>query len=231
MITRLLDLDGNEITKISKHGERVMIAKGGKGGLGNHYFRAGQVATLNKYMPGGKGKEVNGFLELKLISDVVFVGLPNAGKSSMLNALSNASAKVAPYPFTTLEPGLAVAGGLILMDLPGLIEGTTKGKGLGTRFMKHAESAKLVAHFVSLESENPQEDYDLIRKELEEINPHLLELPELLVLTKKDLFLEEELEQKAKQIKSDAEEVMFVSVYDKDSYLKLLNKFKFYSSK
>lgn len=223
LITRVYDIDNKQIAEISKHGEQVLIAKGGRGGLGNYYFKAGQVATLRKRTLGKPGEKQQLFLELFLKADVVFIGLPNAGKSSTLNSLTNSSVKVAPYPFTTLNPNLGKAGKLTLLDLPGLIEGTTKGKGLGTRFMKHAGLAKLVAHFISLESADIVQDYKLIRKELSEINPELVDKTELIILTKKDMVEQKYADKQVAKLKKINPNIFVISNYDWDS-IQDLNK-------
>src|SRR3989304_8170485 len=149
LLTQVKDLQGNLICEISKPGERILVIEGGKGGLGNYHFRSQQRSGLKKTVPGQDGKVLQVFFELELQADIGFLGLPHAGKSSMLNALSNAKVKVAPYPFTTLNPNLGVAGELTLLDLPGLIEGTVAGKGLGTRFTRHLTHIKLLPHFIS----------------------------------------------------------------------------------
>lgn len=228
LVSYLYDGDNKLVAKVTEPGQRVLIAKGGQGGLGNFFFRRGQVDTLRKRTLGKAGDKIQGFLELKLKADVVFIGLPNAGKSSMLNALTNASVKVAPYPFTTLSPHLGYAQGAILMDLPGLIEGTSKGKGLGTRFMKHAEQTKLVAHFISLESTQILQDYLTIRNELKEIDEDLSQKSELIVLTKKDMFDQKYVDQQIKILKKYNDQIEVVSTFDWDSVKLLLTKFKKY---
>ncbi|OGZ73843.1 MAG: hypothetical protein A2908_01340 [Candidatus Staskawiczbacteria bacterium RIFCSPLOWO2_01_FULL_38_12b] len=172
-----------EITKIK---ETILIAKGGRGGKGNFLFRSATNTTPMQAQKGKLGETFSMHLELKMIADVGFIGLPNVGKSSLLNELTNASAKVANYPFTTLEPNLGVYYDLILADIPGLIEGASIGKGLGIKFLKHVERTKVLFHLIGADSQSPLEDYKTVRTELELYNPLLLEKPEYLFLSKSD---------------------------------------------
>lgn len=227
LVTYIYNENNDLIHTIDKVDQEVLLAKGGKGGLGNHYFRRGQLATLNKRTLGKEGEVIKGYMELKLNADVAFIGFPNAGKSSMLNALSNSTVKVAPYPFTTLEPHLAVAGNIVLLDLPGLIEGTTEGKGLGTRFMKHVDNTKLIAHFISLESEDVVSDYKAIRKELEDINPELAKKEEVIILTKTDLYNAEIVKEKKKELEHFCKTIEVASIYDYDSLRDLQKKLSY----
>jgi len=223
LITKVYDLAGRELEVIDIPGQKKLLIKGSAGGKGNYYFRKGQTATLRKFTPGKKGKKLQVFLELELRADIVFVGLPNAGKSSMLNILTNTNVKVANYPFTTLVPYLGLMGSLKLMDLPGLIEGTAKGKGLGSGFSKHIRNTKGIAHFLSLEEKNLEQSYNIIRRELSEINPELLEKPEILVLTKSDNFSESELKIKLSQAKKFHKKIVLVSIIN-DSQISDLRK-------
>jgi len=166
-----------------------------------------------------EGKEVR--LELKLIADVGFVGLPNAGKSSMLNELTNAKSKVANYPFTTLEPNLGAYYELILADIPGIIEGSSSGRGLGIKFLRHIERTRILFHFISTESSAPEKDYETIRKELGSYNKALLEKPEYLFLTKSDLVEEKTLKEKLAVLKKINKNVMAVSIIDPESMKKI----------
>lgn len=216
--------DNSIIAKITKDGERIQIARGGRGGLGNYYFRRGQVATLNKHTKGTPGDSLKTILELQLQADVVFIGFPNAGKSSMLNALTNANVKVAPYPFTTLQPHLGVIQAVVLMDLPGLIEGASTGKGLGKRFTRHAEAGRLVAHFISLESDDVVRDYKTMRAELEQISNNLAEKPELIVLTKSDTTTPEIITERIAQLREFNTNITVTSAYDMESIKALTTK-------
>src|SRR3989344_5869673 len=157
--TVIHNLTTEKDTEITKTRERVLVAKGGFGGKGNFHFRSSTNTTPKQFQPGLPGERFDFRLELKLIADVGLVGLPNAGKSALLNELTMAKAKVANYPFTTLEPNLGVYYDLILADIPGLIEGASAGKGLGIKFLRHIERTKILFHLVSAESENPLKDY------------------------------------------------------------------------
>ena len=157
-------------------------------------------------------------MQLKLIADVGLIGLPNAGKTSLLNELTNANAKVANYPFTTLEPNLGVMkGGRIIADIPGLVEGAVSGKGLGIKFLKHIERTKLLVHCLSVETADPEADYQTVRSELNNYSTNLAEKPEILILTKSDLVLPEKLISIQKLLKPK----LSVSIIDTDSLKKL----------
>ena len=225
--THLLDDLGNTVLAVTEHNQEVKVAAGGSGGLGNKHFKGWQVERFANERLGkpGEQKELN--LQLKLVADVIFIGYPNAGKSSMLNELTNAKAKVASYAFTTLDPQLGDAQGIRLLDLPGLIEGTFEGKGLGTRFLKHTESARLVAHFVSCENDNILASYTSMRRELENIDKRLTKLPEVIVLSKSDEVSSEVLGIKNTELrKLSGNEVVAVSVLDDTSIEKLHNKLR-----
>ncbi|HPC30477.1 MAG TPA: GTPase ObgE [Candidatus Paceibacterota bacterium] len=210
-----------EITKV---GEIVLAAKGGKGGKGNYYFRSSVNTTPTQAQTGLPGEEFELRLELKMIADIGLVGLPNVGKSSLLKELTNADPKVANYPFTTLEPNLGVYYDLILADIPGLIEGAHTGKGLGIKFLRHIERTKIIFHLISAESENYKIDYQTIRKELEEYDPALLKKPEYIFITKSDLVATETLKERLTKFRKKA---VPISIYDYDSIekvKKVLNK-------
>jgi len=154
---------------------------------------------------------------LKLIADVGFVGLPNVGKSSLLNELTNAKSKVANYPFTTLEPNLGVYYDLILADLPGLIEGSSKGKGLGIKFLRHIERTKILFHFVAADSSDPITDYKTIKEELGVYNKLLLGKPEYLFISKKDAVSPNVVAETVKKFKKLNKNATPISIYDWDT--------------
>jgi len=177
---------------ITTHGQKAFILRGGMCGFGSITIRKHKEEALTSTPQPGKLKEIT--LILKLKSDIIFLGYPNAGKSSLLNSLTKAHVKIAPYEFTTLEPQLGYMDNLILMDLPGLIEGTSEGKGLGTSFVKHTEYAKLVAHCISLENNDPLSTYQSLRKEINKINSNMSNKPEIVILAKSDIRKPEEIE-------------------------------------
>lgn len=219
--TVIHNLDTNQDTEITKVGQQVLIAKGGIGGRGNFLFRSSKLTTPRKFEDGRPGQQFNLRLELKMIADVGFVGLPNVGKSSLLNELTNASAKVANYQFTTLEPNLGVYNSLILADIPGLIEGAHEGKGLGIKFLKHVERTRVLFHLLSAESENIVADYKTIRSELKSYNPELLKKPEYIFLSKSDLVAPEVLKKQITQIKKLKKPFEIISIHDWDSLQKV----------
>lgn len=207
--TFITDASGEEIELI-KESQEILLAKGGLGGRGNESFKSPSNTTPRYAQKGLKGQEKKLFLKLKLIADFGLIGLPNAGKSSLLNEITNANAKIGDYPFTTLEPNLGVLNSRVLADIPGLIEGASEGKGLGHKFLKHIEKVKLLLHCISSESDDPLRDYKIIREELKKFNPELLDKKEIILLTKSDLK-----EIKLKNI--GKEKVIPISIYDWDS--------------
>ena len=197
--------------------EKLLIAKGGRGGKGNFSFRSSTNTTPKEFEIGLPGEHFTLRLELKFIADVGLIGLPNVGKSSLLNELTRAKSKVANYPFTTLEPHLGVYYELILADIPGLIEGAFSGKGLGIKFLRHIERTKTLFHLVSAESEDPAKDYETIRKELEKYKKTLLDKPEYIFISKSDMVDSEELERKIAVLKKFNRSIIPISVYDSES--------------
>lgn len=214
---------------VEKIGEPILLAKGGIGGKGNFQFRSSTNTSPKQSQPGRPGESFTLRLELKFIADIGFVGLPNVGKSSLLNELTNAKSKVANYPFTTLEPNLGVYYELILADIPGLIEGSSTGRGLGIKFLRHIERTRILFHFISADSPTPAKDYKVIRGELGAYNKALLEKPERLFLTKSDLVTPQDLKKKLSALQKVDPHAIALSIHDLKSIQnieKILNKIK-----
>jgi GTP-binding protein len=177
-------------------GDRAIIAKGGRGGWGNEHFKSSTNQTPKNFTPGELGEVRELRLDLKLIADVGFIGIPNAGKSTLLAALTDAEPKIADYPFTTLAPQLGIAildqtRRLVIADLPGLIEGASSGAGLGLEFLRHIERTRILVHVLDVappDGSDPAANYEMIRKELGGYAPALLEKPEVIALNKMDLL-------------------------------------------
>jgi GTPase len=215
--------ESNERYEIAGTEGKILIVRGGKGGKGNNEFKSATNQAPTYAERGEPGEEKIVHLELKLIADVGLIGLPNAGKSSLLSVLTNATPKIGNYPFTTLEPNLGVLDHIVLADIPGLIEGASQGKGLGVKFLKHVERTRLLVHCIDASSDDVLRDYETVRKEFAEYNKTLLSKPEIIVLTKSDTVTEDTMKKKGEQMKNIAKEVISVSLYDEAS-LELLRK-------
>ncbi|KKT81332.1 MAG: GTPase obg [Candidatus Azambacteria bacterium GW2011_GWA1_44_9] len=225
--TVLHNLDNGTEQEIVKIGEQVLVAKGGHGGKGNFLFRGPHATSPKRFQEGLPGEQFNIRLELKMIADIGIIGLPNVGKSSLLNELTKAKSKVANYHFTTLEPHLGVYYDLILADIPGLIEGASEGKGLGVKFLRHIERTRVLFHIVSAESEDPAKDYKAIRKELGAYNKSLLEKDEYLFLSKTDMTDSATIKKKLTKLKKLNKNASVFSIHDMDAVVsvqKILNK-------
>jgi GTP-binding protein len=216
------NLDTEQRFELLKEGEKVLMLKGGRYGLGNEHFKASTNVRPMQTTDGRDGEEADFHVEIKLIVDAGFAGFPNAGKSSLLNALTNAKAKVASYQFTTLEPNLGEMHKFILADIPGLIEGASEGKGLGDKFLRHIERTKMIIHCISLENEDIKLAYKTIRGELEAYSDELTKKKEIIVLTKTDLVDEKTLAKKIKEAKKLNPDVFSVSIADDEQ----IKKFK-----
>lgn len=204
-----------ETLEVTHEGERVVLFKGGWGGLGNARFKSSTNQNPFQQTAGKPGKGGMIELSLKLIADAGLIGLPNAGKSSLLNALTRAKSKVGDYPFTTLGPNLGELYGYILADIPGLIEGASTGRGLGIKFLKHVERTGILLHLVSASQENPSAAYREVRKEIEAFGRGLPDKHEIVVLSKTDLVSQDELAQKTEDLKkSTGRQVLSVSILD-----------------
>jgi len=203
-----------EITKI---GERILLARGGKGGRGNFSFRSSKKTSPREFTEGTEGEKWEVEIELKLIADVGLVGLPNVGKSSLLNKLTGAKSKVANYQFTTLEPHLGVYNKIILADIPGLISGASTGRGLGIKFLRHIERTRIILYLVSSEATNWRDDYKIVKKELFLYKKELELKPSYLVVTKIDLLKEAERIALITQVRKEFPKSLAVSIYDEKS--------------
>jgi GTP-binding protein len=188
---------GDHIGDVTTHGQRLLVARGGKGGLGNLHFKSSTNRAPRQTIPGAAGEERDLHLELRVLADVGLLGFPNAGKSTLISTVSAARPKVADYPFTTLYPNLGVVRidaerSFVIADIPGLIEGAAEGTGLGIQFLKHLQRTRLLLHLVDLAplspDENPVEQVRQLERELEKFDPGLMHKPRWLVFTKADLL-------------------------------------------
>lgn len=207
---------GNIIADLVSHGQRVLVAKGGKGGRGNTHFCTPQNRAPQYCEPGEPGIERNLLLELKLIADVGLLGLPNAGKSTFISRVSAAKPKIADYPFTTIIPNLGVVrkrnhDGYVIADIPGLIEGASEGVGLGHDFLRHVERCRFLLHIVDGTEENPVENFKIINNELAKYSQKLSELYQIVAINKIDAIDAEKLEKLKKEFKKDGIEVFCIS--------------------
>ena len=187
---------GKYVCDVREDGQEVVLLKGGRGGLGNFQFRTATNQAPRYAQPGEPMQEMTVIMELKLLADVGLVGFPNAGKSTLVSALSNARPKIANYPFTTMEPSLGIVGyrdnqSFVMADIPGIIEGASEGRGLGLRFLRHIERNSLLLFMVPGDTDNIMKEYDILLNELRQFNPELLDKHRVLAVTKCDLLDEE----------------------------------------
>lgn len=207
--------DTGEVHELLEEGQTKLILKGGRGGAGNTVFKSSVNIAPTESTPGAAGESATLRIELRLIADAGLVGLPNAGKTSLLNALTGAAGKVAPYSFTTLDPNLGALYGYIVADIPGLIEGASGGKGLGFKFLRHIARTRLLVHCISLESEDVLAEYQTVRKEIESFEGGVLAgKPEIIVFTKSDTREPKKIKEILKQFKAKGKEKHVVSVLD-----------------
>lgn len=234
--TVISDADTQEIIgDFSKDNEKICVAQGGKGGLGNAHFKTSVNRAPRRFTKGIPGEQRNLLLELKLLADVGLLGLPNAGKSTLIRAVSDARPKVADYPFTTLHPNLGVVRvdierSFVIADIPGLIPGAAEGAGLGIQFLRHLKRTRILLHLLDISpyaDTDPVEAFNAISKELEKYDPELLKKPRWLVLNKADLVPGDELEKKRQEIVSQLnwqQPIFLISAIKKEGTNELIYK-------
>ena len=223
------------IFDFKKEGEQFVAASGGKGGLGNTRFKSSTNRAPKKITKGTKGEEFTIWLQLKTIADIGIIGLPNAGKSSLLAAITNANPKIANYKFTTLNPNLGVASyddkEVVLADIPGLVEGAHEGVGLGIQFLKHIERCKSLLHLIDITNLDIKESYDQVKKELASYSPEMLKKKEIIVLNKIDLIDEDIQNEIILEFSRNVDcEIITLSTLNKDSVAQLKSKILNYAS-
>ncbi len=226
----ITNLETEEHWELLRPGEKILLLRGGYGGWGNEHFKSSTNTTPREWRPGAEGEQGTFHVELELFADLGLIGLPNAGKTSLLNTLTSAHAKVADYPFTTLDPNLGDFYGYIIADIPGLIEGASEGRGLGVKFLRHIKRTKMLAHLVSFENEPAKgrtgmmKSYREVRKELKKYGNGLDEKKEIVILSKSDIIADQKvIAQKVKEFKKLGKEVFPLSLYD-DKMIKDLTK-------
>ena len=215
--------------------EEFLVASGGKGGFGNTRFKSSTIRAPKKFTKGGHGEEFWIWLQLKTIADIGIIGLPNAGKSSLLASMTSANPKIANYKFTTINPNLGVASyddkEVTLADIPGLIEGAHTGTGLGIKFLKHIERCKTLLHLIDITEDDLFISYNQVRKELSKYSKDLVKKKEIVVLNKTDLIDEEEKKEKIKKLKNKLKKNIFLmSTMDKKSVSDIKSKLVNYVS-
>ncbi|NLX72560.1 MAG: GTPase ObgE [Bacteroidales bacterium] len=207
------DETGEVLFEITNHGDEAIVAKGGRGGLGNFNFKSATNQTPRYAQPGEPAIEISVILELKLLADVGLVGFPNAGKSTLLASVSAAKPEIADYPFTTLIPNLGIVEyhdhkSFVMADIPGIIEGAHEGRGIGLRFLRHIERNSILLFLIPSDSKNIRQEYGILLNELEQYNPELLDKKRLLAISKSD-FIDAELQ---KELEADLPELPYVFI-------------------
>ena len=208
------NLSTGEKFNLDERGQKILILKGGRGGVGNEFFKSSRNTSPQECTLGQVGEEAVFKIELEMIADCGLIGLPNAGKSSLLNSLTSARAKIGNYQFTTLEPNLGDFYGFIIADIPGLIEGASEGKGLGHKFLKHIRRTKLLVHLIAASDLHPAQTYKIVRDELLKFDSELAKKKEIIVLTKTDECDEKTLEKSMKELKKEKKDLFALSILD-----------------
>ncbi len=221
--SKITDLNRDRSFEVTKVGEEVRILKGGGGGLGNEHFKTSTNRAPEESTKGVSGESGEFLIEVSLMVDVGLIGFPNAGKSTLLNEITNARSRIGSYPFTTLEPHLGDLFGFTIADIPGLIDGAASGKGLGHKFLKHVSRTKMLLHLVSLEHEDVLEQYYTIRRELSQFDKTLEEKEEWIILTKKDLVDQEQIDLAVSSLVKTEKRVLVIGQNDEESYKILLD--------
>ncbi len=215
--TRITDVATGNVYEITDTTTFILLARGGKGGRGNSEFKTSTNQAPHYAEKGTKGEEKKLLLELRLIAEIGLIGLPNAGKSSLLAVLTNANPKIGNFPFTTLEPNIGMLKEHALADIPGLIEGASSGRGLGVTFLKHIEKTKVLLHCIDATDVDPEKSYMTVRHEFQKYNPALLEKPEIILLTKTDLADTKQIIKIEKLFQKKGKQVLTCSIYDEKS--------------
>lgn len=209
--SRVTDLTHDRSFEVLTLDEPIRVLKGGAGGAGNEHFKSSTNRSPEEFTAGKPGEEAEFLIELSMIADVGLVGLPNAGKSTLLNTLTNAKSQVGAYAFTTLEPHLGTLFEFVIADIPGLIHGAHAGKGLGHKFLKHIARTKMLLHLVSLDSESPKGDYETVKNELANFDSALAEKETWIIFTKKDLVNQAIINTITKDIDTNKNRVFIIS--------------------
>ena len=216
--TVVYDADtGRFVCDVTEDGQTVMLLRGGRGGLGNKHFATATNQAPRFAQPGEPMQELTVIMELKMLADVGLVGFPNAGKSTLVNAISSAHPKIAGYPFTTLEPSVGVVSyrdnrSFVMADIPGIIEGASEGKGLGLRFLRHIERNALLLFMIPGDTDDIRRDYEVLLRELTTYNPELLAKQRVLAITKADLLDEELMEMLSADLPTDLPHIFISAV-------------------
>ncbi len=205
------------ITEVTENGQEIVLLPGGRGGLGNDHFKTPTNQTPQYAQPGEEGLEMNVIFELKILADVGLVGFPNAGKSTLLSVVSAAKPEIADYPFTTLRPNLGIVAyrnqkSFVMADIPGIIEGASEGKGLGLRFLRHIERNSILLFLISADSDDINNEYDVLLNELNKYNPELLDKKRILAISKSDLLDNELMDEIRPTLPTEVESIFISSV-------------------